>query len=299
MRRRLAVILVLPLVLLRGSETERPTPPHYAEWLEADGIRLRAIRAGTGDTTLVFLHGYGEHLLTWRSVIDPLARNYRILAIDLPGFGGSDKPDRSYTLDAMVTTVRAVLARWTDPPVIMVGHSMGGAIAAATTSLEPGRVVAVVLIAPAGIDIALGGVIDSMSQRRSTLIGLWEAARASVIPMHDPDWLGEPRKQARYDPALDPAFRTAAARILRDFQFEGMAARYYGLKVPTLLLWGAIDPVVPVAVADTLAKFLPCYQLAVLSRTLHRPQVERPDTVVTILKHFLSQPGCSPLSTFQ
>jgi pimeloyl-ACP methyl ester carboxylesterase len=127
---------------------------------------------------------------------------------------------------------------------------------------------------------------------------MWEAARASVIPMHDPGWLGEPRKQAGYDPALDPAYRSSTARVLRDFQFEGMGARYARVHQPVLLLWGAADPVVPVAVSDTLVKLLPCHQLKVLDRTLHRPQVERPDTVVTLLKRFLEHPLCSPLSTF-
>jgi pimeloyl-ACP methyl ester carboxylesterase len=240
----------------------------------------------------VFLHGYGEHMLTWRAVIDPLSSRYRILAVDLPGFGGSDKPDRPYTIETMVATTRDLLARWTKPPVILIGHSMGGAIAAATAAAEPERVVALVLVAPAGIDVALGGILDTMSRRRSTLVGVWEAARASVTPLHDPAWLKEPPDKARYDPALDPAFRASAARALRDFQFEGLAEVYRRLRQPILLIWGATDPVVPPTVADSLAKYLPCHQLSILDRTLHRPQVERPDTVVAILKRFLLQPSC-------
>jgi pimeloyl-ACP methyl ester carboxylesterase len=291
-RRWLILLLIIPLVFLLGDDPEERPPAHQAEWLEADGVELRALRAGHGDTTLVLIHGYGEHMLTWRAVIDPLAERYRVLAFDLAGFGGSDKPDRPYTLDAMVTSVRAMLERWTDPPVILIGHSMGGAIAAATAAAEPERVVALVLVAPAGIDIALAGVVDSMSEKRSTLIGLYEAARSTVTPMHDTDWLHEPPERADYDPALDPAFRTSAARVLRDFEFEGMADRYRGLNQPILLLWGAADPVVPVTVADSLAKYLPCHRLEILDRTLHRPHVERPDTVVAILERFLRNPAC-------
>jgi pimeloyl-ACP methyl ester carboxylesterase len=296
--RTLSIALVLTLVLLHGSDTGRASPPHQAEWLEADGVRLRTVRAGRGDTTIVLIHGYGEHLITWRSVVDPLASRFRVMAFDLPGFGGSDKPDRPYSLDAMVTTVRAMLTRWTSGPVILVGHSMGGAIAASTAIAEPSRVVALVLIAPAGIDIALGGILDSMSRRRATLVGMWEAARASVIPMHDPAWLAEPPKEARYDPALDPFYRASTARVLQDFQFEGMGSRYGRVHQPVLLLWGAADPVVPVTVSDTLVKLLRCNQLYVLEWTLHRPQVERPDTVVSLLKRFLEHPACSTVSTF-
>lgn len=291
MHRRIAYLLLIPLLLLEGGEVHRPSR-HRAEWLEAGGVELRAIRAGYGDTTLVLLHGYGEHLLTWRSVFDPLTRDYQVIAVDLPGFGGSDKPDRPYTLEAMAGTIQRLLRRYTEPPVILIGHSMGGAIAAATAVKEPGRVAALVLIAPAGIDVSLAGVLDSMSHRRSALIGAWEAARSSIIPMHDPDWIAESANRAKYDPALDPAFRSATARVLRDFQFEGLAALYRELRQPVQLIWGAADPVVPVQVADSLTKLLPCHQLAILDRTLHRPQVERPDTVVAILKRFLRQPGC-------
>ena len=292
MRRLLPFLLLIPLVFLLGDDPDEPPPRHKAEWLEADGIKLRALRTGQGDTTLVFLHGYGEHLLTWRGVIDPLAKHYRILAVDLPGFGGSDKPDRPYTVDSMVATVRDLLARWTKPPVILVGHSMGGAISAATAAAEPEKVVALVLVAPAGIDVALGGIMDTMSRRRSALIGMWEAARASVTPMHDPAWFEEPPDRARYDPALDPAFRASTARALRDFQFEGLGEVYRKLGLPVLLVWGTADPVVPADVADSLAKYLPCHQLAFLERTLHRPQVERPDAVVAILERFLRKPAC-------
>ena len=131
-----------------------------------------------------------------------------------------------------------------------------------------------------------------MSQRRSTLIGMWEAARASVTPMHDPAWFEEPPDRARYDPALDPAFRASTARALRDFEFEGLGEVYRKLRQPILLIWGTADPVVPAHVADSLAKYLPCHQLAFLERTLHRPQVERPDTVVAILERFLRKPAC-------
>lgn len=291
MRRAGLALLLLPILFLTD---QRPAggAPHRAVWLDADGLSLRAVEAGTGDTTLVLIHGYGEHLLTWRSVIDPLATRYRVLAFDLPGFGGSDKPDRPYTREAMVGTVTAMLERWTRPPVVLVGHSMGGQIAAETAIVRPDLVTGLVLIAPAGLDIGLGGITDSMTPRRAGFIGAWEAARATIVPMHDRAWLEEPEDRLAYDPAFDPAYRRSAARVLTDFEFEGMGERYTLVHQPTLVIWGTADPVVPHEVAPLLMRQLPCASMAVLERTLHRPQVERPDTTAALILGFLRQTGC-------
>src|ERR1041385_5494873 len=83
------LVAALPMLLDR----ERPAPPHRAEWLDAGGAQVRGGRAGNGDTPLLLLHGFGESLITWRALFDPLADRARVVAIDLPGLGGSAKPD--------------------------------------------------------------------------------------------------------------------------------------------------------------------------------------------------------------
>ena len=96
-RRRLLIALVAVALLWLGfGQPGRHRPPHRAEWIRVDDRRLRALRAGAGDTTLLFLHGYGESLLTWRYLLDRVPPHFRVLAIDLPGFGLSDKPDTTY-----------------------------------------------------------------------------------------------------------------------------------------------------------------------------------------------------------
>src|SRR5437899_12900009 len=84
---------------------------HRAEWLDAGDTKVRAVRAGAGDTTLLLLHGFAESLFTWRAILDPLARTYRVVALDLPGFGGSEKPDVPYTIDAMTERLNRFLDR--------------------------------------------------------------------------------------------------------------------------------------------------------------------------------------------
>ena len=286
--------LLLVGTLVVTDRPRHPRPPHRAELLQAGETRVRALRAGTGDTTLVLLHGYGEHLLTWRGVVDPLAAGHRVIAFDLPGFGGSEKPDRPYTLGMMATEVTGFLDRWTRRPVVLVGHSMGGAVAARVALDRPDLVDALVLIAPAGLRIGLGPITQDATPARATAIGLWEAARAFVTPLHDPEWMAEPPGMAEYDPTTDPAFRRSTGRALIEFDFQGIGRGFGQIQQPTLLIWGTGDPVIPFEIGEEVAGLLPCRQWARLERTLHRPQAERPDTVTSLIRSFLANPGCAP-----
>jgi 2-hydroxy-6-oxonona-2,4-dienedioate hydrolase len=220
------------------------------------------------------------------------ARRYRVIAFDLPGFGASEKPDRPYTLAALAGEVIAFLERWTRGPVVLVGHSMGGAVAARVALDRPDLVGLLVLIAPAGLRIGLGPVTNDPTAARATVIGVWEAARAFVTPLQDPEWLEDPPEVASYNPATDPAFRRSTGRALMEFDFEGIGDEFRRIRQPTLLVWGRGDPVIPFEVGQRIAEILPCRQWAPLERTLHRPQAERPDTVTSLILGFLSNPAC-------
>lgn len=282
-------LLLVPVV---GSYWARldhriPNPRHRAEWLDVDGVRLRTVRAGSGSPTLVLLHGYGESLTTWRSVFDRLAERNRVIALDLPGAGGSDKPDVPYSLDAITQRLSRFLDQWTSGPVVIVGHSMGGAVAASLALEHPDRIVRLVLIAPAGYRIGLGGITESMTPGRARTIGRYLALRSFITPMHDDGWLAEPDSFKAYDPAEDPTYSRAATRVLEEFDFVALRDRFREIQQPTLLIWGGLDPVVPFAVGDTLSRIIPCVRYVPLPKAFHRPQAEVPDTVISALEGFL------------
>ena len=285
----IAPLLVVLWVLL---DRPRPRPLHQAEWLDAGGVAVRTVRAGSGDTTFLLLHGYGESLTTWRAVFDPLTRNGKVVALDLPGFGGSAKPDVPYTLAAMTERLSRFMDRWTSGPVVLVGHSMGGELAAALALARPDRVKLLVLIAPAGYRIGLAGIAGSMTPGKARTIGRYLALRSFVTPIHDPGWLGEPDSSAQYDQTGDSSYSRAAARVLEDFDFVALRSRFRELVQPTLLIWGGLDPVVPFSVGDTLSHSIPCVRFLPLLKAFHRPHAEIPDTVISAIRSFVAGRSC-------
>ena len=283
--------LLAALWVLRDSP--RPHPSHQAEWLDAGGIAVRAVRAGRGDTTLLLLHGFGESLTTWRASFDRLSEHARVVAIDLPGFGVSEKPDTVYSLPVLTDRLSRFIDAWTTGPLVAVGHSMGGELAASLALARPDRVVKLILIAPAGFRIGLGGLVDTLSAARAAAIGKYLSLRSFVTPIHDPGWLEEPAEHAGYDLTGDSTYSRAATRVLEEFDWMALRDRFALIHQPTLLIWGGLDPVVPPAVNDSISHLIPCIQSRFLPSAFHRPQAEVPDTVVAAIERFLATgKGC-------
>ena len=296
MRRVLAILLLLPLLTVLHAPP--PAPAHRAARLAAGNLGLRAVRAGQGAPLLLFLHGYGESVVTWQGVFDRLARHHAVLAVDLPGFGLSDKPDAPYDYPSQLARLEAVIDS-TRGPVVVVGHSMGGQLAAGLALSRPRRVVGAVLVAPAGDSVGLSGLVDSLGPSEAAAIGWWEAARAWALPVHAPAWLDD-GAHAGYDPLADPAFRLAATRVIEQFDFTALRESYGSLPQPVLLLWGTLDPVVPYAVGERLARTIPCSRLVTFPRTFHRPQAVHPQGVAEAIEDFLGRlgtPGECPFET--
>ena len=291
MKRGTVILLAVGALILMDRPWE-DHPAHRAEWLAAGGGELRVVRAGAGDTTLLFLHGYSESLLSFRGPFDRLADHYKVIAIDIPGFGLSDKPAGPYDLATQTARLTDFLDRWTTGPVVVVGHSMGGELATSLALRRPQRIVALALISPAGY--GLSKRLDSLAPGTIGVIG-WAGALATtgILPVHDPEWLAEPADRIGYAPAADPAYRHALEATLRQFDFAGLRDSFARVRQPTLLIWGRLDPTIPFALGESIAVKLPCRRFVPLEATLHRPQQTDPDTVSALLLDFLRDPRCA------
>ena len=192
--------------------------------------------------------------------------------------------------DDVAVTRRAIASL--QGPVILVGHSMGGLLAASVALARPERVQALVLVAPAGYRVGFWGLADSFPTDKAGRIGRYLGLRAFITPIHDPSWLKEPDSASAYDLTMDTAYQRVVSTVLEEFDFEGIGAGFSQITQPTLLIWGTLDPVIPPAIGDTIQGLIPCNRLVVIPRTYHRPHAERPDTVLYELRRFLKSPGC-------
>ena len=289
-----ALLCGVALLALSSTEGREAVPSLRASVVSVGDIRLRFVRAGSG-TTVVLLHGYGESLLSWQMVFDRLARGADVIAVDLPGFGVSSKPASGYTADSMATVLAAFLDRLGLRRVVLVGHSLGGVVSTAMAVQDPSRVLALVLVDPALITPwALAETSDSSRTGASLrrIITEYERLRGRFGGVHDGNWMVEDSAAAAYQTSGDPAYRTALAAVLRQFDFDFLTPdRARLLTMPVKLIWGALDPVIPVAVGRALAERLPDATLVVLPRTWHRPQTERPTEVARIISGFVAAIG--------
>ncbi len=274
-----------------SSTGRRGAAPHLAFRVRAGSLSLRAVRAGTGPA-VVLLHGYGESLLAWSGVFDRLAQGADVVALDLPGFGLSDKPRTGYGDTALARDVLAAMASLGIAHATLVGHSMGGAVAIAAALEAPDRVDGLVLLDPAvsagtwgfAPPAGAGGQADWMR----AAIARYETLRPRFSPPHDPDWLAESPAAMAYTPAGDTAYTAALEAVLREFDFDYLTPeRARALRQAVLLIWGEYDQVVPPAVGRTLVRGLPRARLVISPRSLHRPHVERPDTVSALIAGFI------------
>ncbi|MEV4421473.1 alpha/beta hydrolase [Patulibacter sp. NPDC049589] len=272
------------------------------------GFRTRLLEVGgsaapgTGGAPLLLLHGYSDSADTWRRVLALLAdRGQRAVAIDLPGFGAADRlrPDEPM-LDQYVRIVHAAsTALWGDEAPILVGNSMGGAVALRCAQEEPSPA-GVVPIGPAGFDHpAWFGVIEQQPLLRWALSDAMPVPspvlRAATSRIYKQLAYGDPSRARREDTdAFASHFRSA--RDVRRLLATGRRLKnelvdpfeLHRIVCPVLLVWGERDRMVTCRGSRHLLAAIPDARYERLDGVGHCPQLEVPELVCDLLTGFRS-----------
>jgi pimeloyl-ACP methyl ester carboxylesterase len=229
--------------------------PLPVQSVEVDGIRVAYVDSGTpsGEPPIVFIHGLSSYLGYWEYQIPEFAKGRRVLALDLPGFGQSARPDAPYTppwyADLVVSWLDEVGVTRAD----VVGHSMGGQIALTIALQRPERVRRLVLSAPAGIETFRPGAQAWMKE-------YWTESRAleaseselratfeNAVFNHKDDGV-ERLLRERVLLRQTPAFRgtsVAVSRCIAGMLDHPVADRLGEIRAPTLLVYGTDDRMIP------------------------------------------------------
>ena len=261
--------------------------------------------AGTGEETVVLIHGLGSNLALWRETIPALSENFRVLALDLPGYGLSGKDEVPGTMDFFSDTVVQFMNAHGVDRAHVVGLSMGGQIALTVALDHPERLDRLVLVSPAGIETFTDqqGVALKSVYTPQAILAAPEAALQQNIAMnfasYDPErfgWLLEQRLALTALPDA-AAYATANARSVAGMLDAPVAHRLDDIAAPTLVLYGTEDALIPNAmlnphlttadVAEEAAERIPNATLDLIKDAGHLPQLEQPEVVNQHLMTFL------------
>lgn len=291
-----AAVLALGVVACRATpipESERwPGGTWETRQRVIDGTTLRVLDTGVGPA-VVFVHGLGASIYSWRAILQPVVdAGHRVVAFDNRGFGFSERPDSGYSNAAYTRLLVALLDSLGIADAVLVGHSMGGAIAGQVAIDHPERVRGLVLIGPAGY-----GVSEPWSLRvarlplagplLSSLRGRWTVAQLLRSTYHDPSRVTADDVDQYYATAAVPRSTVALRGVFREFRFDDLRGRLGRIQAPTLLIWGAQDRWIPLSLGERMALELANGALVAIPGAGHNVQEERPDQLVTTLLAFL------------
>ncbi|WP_154224149.1 alpha/beta fold hydrolase [Marinicella rhabdoformis] len=273
-------------------------PPSQFISVAGMGVHLRDEGPRNDKTPIVLLHGTSASLHTWDGWVDALKGERRVIRFDLPGFGltGPDTKN-DYTIENYAHTIMAVLDHLQVERSMIVGNSLGGHIAWFTALLNPSRFDGLVLVDATGYPFKPESVpIGFMIARIPLLNQLMEnvlprsIVESSVKNVYaNPDLVSEELVSRYFDLTTRVGNRKALAFRLKQMKPGTHAHRIKELKLPTLIMWGEHDRLIPPEIGDLFHQDIVGSQLVRFEHLGHVPQEEDPAATVAVFKQFLTQ----------
>jgi pimeloyl-ACP methyl ester carboxylesterase len=273
-------------------------------------LQIAHVDVGSGGgPPLVLLAGLTASYDYWKGNIAELARHRRVLAMDLPGFGRSSKPDASYSMSFFLRVLRAMLIHKGIERPILIGNSMGGALALRYALAYPSEVPALVLVAPAAVSSylphrllhrimrlvaasgggpAAGGLAAAPRLRPQLVRLLFRAIFPTRPDLRDKSvriWL---QTMSRPD---YPLYFRATLRSLAGMLRGHIGERARQIRAPTLIVWGARDRLLPVWSARPLAGWIQGSELLIYPESGHCPMLDEPARFNADVERFLARVG--------
>lgn len=248
------------------------------------GLETNVHDAGEGEAVL-FLHGWGSEFGVFRPFLDGLAGHYRALALDMPGFGGSEPPPAAWAVDDYADFVLNFLDAKEVRKAIVIGHSFGGRVAIKLASRRetPLELPKMILVDAAGIrpkKSAAAMARQSLYKAVRNILSVGPVRRA--FPAALEDWR---RRHASADYLnATPLMREVLVKTVN----EDLTPYLPLIACPTLLVWGEHDAAVPLADAKIMEAAIPGSGLAVVAGAGHYPFLDQPYVFGRILDSFLN-----------
>lgn len=294
MTRLIGCALVVAVACGCGAFHAGPVPgaPKDARWAVVDGVHLRIVDSGGDRPVVVLLHGFGSSLDAWKGVRRELEPSYRVIALDLKGFGWSGRPPGDYSPSAQAALVLGLLDQLGAKGFDVVGHSWGASVALAMALAAPDRVKRLALYDAWAYSDQLPTffIWARPAGLGEALFALFYRERAEdrlAMAFHDPSFVTQGLVDS-VEAALErPGTVAAALAAVRGQRYESVEGRYRTIEAPVLLLWGENDVVTPLTVGRRLARELPGARLVSFPACGHLPMIEARAASTAALRTFL------------
>ncbi|MCB5226958.1 alpha/beta hydrolase [Alishewanella sp. 16-MA] len=273
--------------------------PAPSQFVDVAGMQLHLRDEGPrGDPTpIVLIHGTSSSLHTWDGWVNALKDERRVIRFDLPGFGlTGPSADNNYSIENYARIVIALLDELQLEQVVIAGNSLGGNVAWATAVLYPQRIKKLVLVDAIGYPNQAQSVPIGFTIARIPLLNklMEQVLPRSVIESSVKNVYGDPALVTAelidryFELTTRAGNRQALSQRLRQTQTESLVNRIKDLKLPTLIIWGDRDRLIPPAMAVRFHQDIVGSQLVRFNRLGHVPQEEDPSSTVTVFKQFLA-----------
>ena len=263
-------------------------------------VNLYYQEQGKGPPVLL-LHGFGASTFTWRHVIPELAKTHRVIAVDLKGFGQSDKPfDERYSVLDQAELLAQLIEDKDLRDLTIVGHSFGGGVAL-RLALDAndrlgGRIVRLVLLDSIAYPQQIPVFFRLLDMPLVSQVGVRmvppsvQTRVALQIAYHDDSKIDPEQVEIYAAPLKTAAGKHAIVQSARQIvpeDIDMLPERYKTITLPTLILWCDHDRIVPLDVGLKLRRTLPNSTFRLVEGCGHMPQEEQPETTLTLLKGFI------------
>jgi len=272
------------------------------KYTEQDGRRLAFVDEGRGDPALLFLHGHAGAVVEWDTTVSALCDRFRSIAPDLPGHGLSCIPhETAATLGDVVRSVIRLLEEHASGPVVAVGHSMGGRVAAHMALDRPDLIRALVMVnAPADQPLPASlklltrfvplGLLPFLVRRQNLFRRFIRHYSSDMVLQPNP----LTRRKAQFFRELRsredmPSRIRYLTALGRDVVRDNLDRRLHEIRVPVLVVWSDGDPTCPLSSGRLIQERVQKGELIVLEGCAHNPHLEQFDTFNEHLTRFAAR----------
>lgn len=296
----LLVLLILNAFALNNETKSASVNVAGAQLVETTAGKLQVLDTGTPSASMsagqslpiVLIHGSAGAINWWDDLIPLLKPYHRVIAIDLLGYGGSDKPDSDYSIETQANLVAQALGKLNISRAVLVGHSLGGSVVTSVAEQSSDLVSGLVLI-DSGPDSSYGGLSGAAKASRTPILGqaLWRLAPDSMIkknvsqgfaPDYDvPDKYVQDVRNMTYS-----AYRKSSTGVEDYTDGKSLPDRLAELGKPLLVIFGEEDQIYDAREALSAYAAVPGAKTHLILNSGHSPQIEAPAQTARAIENF-------------